>query len=144
MNVSIFKMDKAQAEKKLIAYRTQLKRRANVEYELAVKAYEMVAKGTAILNIVDAFAQTGLGVDNRPKLAIARADRKEVQVSVRPSERRISFSAHLNGFWASGYSGDLLVRIPFTFTPEQEQAKDLFYGKNGFALVPMIPADVRP
>lgn len=141
MNVSIFTMDKAEAEKKLLAYRTQLKKRANEEYQLAAKAYEMVAQGLAILNIVDAFAQTGLGEDLRPRLAIARADKKEVQVSVNARERRLTFSTHHNGLWASGYQGDLIVRFPFTFTPEQEKA--LQYSKEGFALVPMIPADVR-
>ncbi len=144
MNVSIFTMDKAEAEKKLLAYRTQLKKRANNEYELAVKAYEMVAKGQAILNIVDAFQQTGLGEDLRPKLAIARADRQEVAVNVDVRERRLSFSTHANGFWSASYRGDLLVRVPFTFTAEQEKALIASYRKSGFALVPMIPADVRP
>jgi hypothetical protein len=141
MNVSIFTMDKAEADKKLLAYRSQLKKRANAEYELAVKAYETVANGQAILNIVDSFAKTGLGEDLRPKLAIARADRKEVQVSVSARERRFTFSAHSSGMWASGYSGDLIIRFPFSFSAEQEKA--LPYSREGYALVPMIPADVR-
>jgi hypothetical protein len=143
MNVSIFKMDNVEAEKKLLAYRTQLKKRANSEYELAVKAYEMVAKGQAILNIVDAFQQTGLGEDLRPKIAIARADKKEVQVHVSSSNRRLSFITHARGLWASGYEGDLFVNVPFMFTSEQDQIIRNRYGINGFALVPMIPADVR-
>lgn len=137
MNVSVFTMDKAQAEKKLLAYRTQLKKRANAEYELAVKAYEIVAKGQAILNIVDAFQQTGLGEDLRPKLAIARADRPEVKVTVRASERRLVFSTTEKSEWS--YSGDLLIRVPFQYAPEQREV-----WRSGFALVPMIPADVRP
>jgi hypothetical protein len=143
MNVSIFTMDKAEAEKKLQAYRTQLKKRANTEYELAVKAYEMVAKGQAILNIVDAFQQTGLGEDLRPKLAIARADKKEVQVHVSASNRRLSFSTHARGMWAGGYEGNLFVNVPFVFTPEQDQVIRKQYSMTGFALVPMIPADIR-
>lgn len=140
MNVSVFTMNKAEAEKKLLAYRTQLKRRANKEYELAAKAYEMVAKGLAVLNVADAFAQTGLGEDLRPRLAIARADRKEVEVEVLPNRSRLIFNTLERS--TSGYSGDLLINIPFSFTSEQVNA--IGWGKSGFALVPMIPADVRP
>lgn len=138
MNVSIFKMDKVEAEKKLLAYRTQLKRRANEEYQLAAKAYETVAKGLAVLNIVDAFRQTGLGEDHRPRLAIARADRKEVEVTVRASSRNLIFSATEKSDWS--YRGDLIIHIPFEYTPEQNRIQ---LWKTGFALVPMIPADVR-
>lgn len=140
MNVSVFRMDQAEAEKKLVAYRQQLKRRANEEYELAAKAYEVAAKGLALLNLVDVFQQTGLGSDNRPKLAIARADRKEVEVTVSPRDRHIAFSTLSQSRWH--YAGSLLVTVPYRFT--QEHFNAIQWSKVGYALVPMIPADVRP
>jgi hypothetical protein len=135
MNVSIFTMDKEQAEKKLVAYRQQLKRRANEEYELAAKAYEAAAKGMALLNLADVFRQTGLGEDGRPRLAIARADRPEVEVAVYSRDSLLDFSTLDRSSW--GYSGDLLIRVPFSYPDNTKYRK-------GFALVPMISADVRP
>jgi hypothetical protein len=140
MNVSTFTMNKAEAEKKLVAYKQQLKRRTSEEYDIAAKAYALVAKGHAILNLVEVFTQTGLGEDLRPRLAIARADRKEVEVTVRSDSRNLTFST-LNGSRSEwNYQGDLLVRVPYEYTDEQRSSR---LWKSGFSLVPMIPADVR-
>lgn len=141
MNVNIFQMDQEEAQRKILAYRRQLKRRANEEYELALKAYQTVAEGLAILNLYDAFAQTGLGEDFRPRLAIGRADRKEVHVYVDPRDRCLTFTTHSRGMWTGNYQGDLMLHLPFEFTLREQNA--LQHGKHGYALVPMIPADVR-
>jgi hypothetical protein len=138
MNVNLIQMDPDQAKVKLAAYRQQLKRRANQEYELAAKAYEMMTEGYPLLNLTEVFAQTGLGEDGRPRLAIARADREEVEVSVNPRVEQIIFSSLKRSSWFDygDYVGSLLVRVPYYLAPGAKLIR-------GFALVPMIPADVR-
>lgn len=132
MNVSTITMPKELAAAKLRAYREQLRRRADEEYEAAAAGYAALAAGTPLLNLTEAFAQTGLGEDGRPRLAIARADRKQVTVTVRPIS--LEFDTLRKSRW--GYEGSLLITIPFTSATHTH--------RYGYALVPMVPADVRP
>ena len=133
MNVSTIVMDEELARKKLVAYREQLRRRADEEYEAAAMAYEAMAQGRPLLNLVDVFQETGLGEDERPKLAMARADRK--QVMVRVYKNHVEFNA-LKNPWRWGYEGSLVIKVPVQNPVE--------WRKDGYALVPMVPADVRP
>lgn len=141
MDVTTFKMPVKKAEEKLVAYRKQLKVRANAEYELAARGYRMLAKGLPLINLFDAFRQTGLGEDGRPRLAIARADRKEVFFNPMTQNGRLRFNA-LDDHWGEwGYlqhgGGSLLIDVGFEF-PQGVKVKC------GFAMVPMVPADVMP
>jgi hypothetical protein len=132
VNVSTITMPKEQATAKLRAYQEQLRRRADAEYEAAEAGYAALAAGTPLLNLTEAFAQTGLGQDGRPKLAIARADRRQVTVTVRP--RALVFNSLRRSSY--GYNGSLVITI---HGPGANQT-----WKSGHALVPMVPADVRP
>lgn len=131
MNVPTITMEPKAAQVKLEAYRTQLRRRADAEYEAAVLGYEALAAGTPLINLSDAFTAAGLGEDGRPKLAIARADRKQVTVSV--GWNVLEFSTLQRSLWQ--YSGSLRIGIPYGANNKH---------KTGYALVPMVPADVRP
>lgn len=133
MNVPHITMPQEAAQKKLEAYRSQLRRRADAEYEAAVTGYAALAEGKPLINLVDAFNQAGLGEDGRPRLAIARADRKQVTVSA--IRGFIRFNALKRATW--GYDGTLLVDIPW-------QNLESYQFKAGYSLVPMVPADVRP
>jgi hypothetical protein len=139
MNVPTITMTPEQAEKKLLGYRQYLKHHAKEEYEIAAKAYAAMAKGKVLLNLVDAIQQTGLGEDQRPRLAICRADREEVEVGVHSRDRELVFDA-LKGRSSWSYEGDLVLRVPFTFSLPVD--KQLWF--SGFAGVPMIPPEVLP
>lgn len=134
MNVSLIQMDPAAARAKLAAYQAQLRRRADEEYEAAVAGYQALAEGTALINLADAFAMTGLGEDNRPRLAVARADRR--QVFFRLNQDHLEFNALKNPDLE--YAGSLVVHVPYQHTVKG------MWGIRGYALVPMVPADVRP
>lgn len=139
MNVPTIEMPKEQAQRKLAAYRTQLRRRVDEEYEAAAAGYEALAGGKPLLNLADAINFAGLGEDGRPRLAIARADKKQIEVrttwpSTRDHIRYDALSPNYNGIWS--YSGPLVIDVRWNIPGIKI--------KNGFALVPMVPADVRP
>ncbi len=136
MNVPLITEEPQQAQFKLEAYRHQLRRRADEEYEAAVAGYQALAAGTPLLNLVDAFEMTGLSADNRPRLAIARADRKQVQF--RFTREGLTFNTLKNPSQASTYTGSLVIWVPFSHTVKET------WRLEGYALVPMVPADVRP
>lgn len=127
MDVDLITMDAEQAKVKLGAYRSQLRRRADEEYEAAEAGYKALADGKALINLSDAIRSGGLGADGRPKLAVARADRKEVRVSLRLNQVEFRTGAGRG-------LGSLSYALPGAswLTP------------TGYALIPMVPADVRP
>lgn len=139
MNIPTITMSKKDAAAKLAAYRAQLKYRVDEEYKAAVVGYRALAKGTPLINIVDAFAQAGLGADLRPRLAIARADRRQVRVSI--SSTMITFHAFRRDSWRETGSNTLFIRILYRHADPRVNLSNV---QDGFALIPMIPADVRP
>lgn len=131
MNVTPIAMDPKVAKAKLDAYRQQLRRRSDAEYQAAVQGYKALAKGTRLISLGQAFQQAGLGADGRPRLAVARADRKEVKV-----ERTIWRTPP--GYTFSDPSSDRRSMMTLVAFPDPPQCKV------GYSLVPMVPADVRP
>lgn len=132
MNVPTITMPADEARRKFEAYRRQLQKRTDDEYQAALTAYQALAEGKRVINLQDVFTPSILGADNRPKVAIARADRKQVMVEMRWGW--VVFNA-TKGFHRTGYQGDLVISIPFP---------DRHVHSRGYALVPMVPADVRP
>jgi hypothetical protein len=132
MDVSLITMDKAEALGKVEAYRQQLRRRADAEYEAALAGYEALAEGTPLLNLTQVFAELEPDKNGRPPLAIARADRQQVRVS-HLFDNSLRFSTLKRSSW--GYQGSLLIDIT--------ARRDWDFNR-GYALVPMVPADVRP
>lgn len=131
MNVSTITMPPAEAQTKLDAYRARLRRRADAEYEHAAAGYAALAAGQPLLDLVEVFAETGLGEDGRPRLAIARADRRQVRVSV--GRGWLTFDSRLR---LAGRTNPTL-RINVAFAGDSRW-------REGWSLVPMVPADVHP
>lgn len=134
MDTPLIEMPVEDAKMKLDAYRSQLRRRADEEYEAAERGYAALAAGRPLINLTDAFEHAGLGEDHRPKLAIARADRK--QVCFRRYPNLLRFDARKNPNHYNQYITTLIIDVPYTTRTG--------YGSDGYALVPMVPADVRP
>ncbi len=135
MNVPLITLDREQAKDKLDAYRSQLRHRADSEYEAAEAGYKALTQGKSLLNLTDAILSGGLGEDGRPKLAVARADKKEVRVRLwGVGNGRVTFSTSFGsrGRMARG------TQHSFSFLGASNSTSD------GYALVPMVPADVRP
>lgn len=144
MNVPTIEVPTETAQRKLAAYRAQLRRRADAEYEAAAAGYEALAEGKPLLSLADAINSAGLGDDGRPRLAIARADRKQVKVSdgrfswrSRVPIGHIVYDATSENFHAFDYAGSLRIDVRW------RDGKTVQI-PTGYALVPMVPADVRP
>jgi hypothetical protein len=142
-------MEPTAALAKLRAYRQQLKRRVDEEYDAAVIGYEALAAGTRLLDLRQAFGAAGFHPDGRPKLAIARADRPQVMVRVERSS--LQFNALADPLrW--GYRGSLVINVGVSrITNDGSLAGtmassivEVLLKSRGWALVPMVPADVRP
>jgi len=134
---------------KLRAYRQQLKRRVDEEYEAAVIGYEVLAAGSPLLDLREVFNTAGFHPDGRPKLAIARADRP--QVMVRVERNSLEFNALANP-WQWSYRGSLVINVGVSrLTNDGSLAgtmassiAEVLLKSRGWSLVPMVPADVRP
>lgn len=91
MNVSTITMPRAEARERLRAYRRSLHRRADAEYQAAADGYAALAEGRTLINIDQAIQEGGFFEDMRPKLAIARADRRVVRFEWRADREDAEF-----------------------------------------------------
>lgn len=140
MNVQTIEMDPQEARERLDAYRASLQRRADEEYEAAVAGYEALAEGTPVLQYGPAIAHAPRDDEQRPLLAIARADRQQVEFEWRGGTRA-TFSATSLARWDGRLRGDHRLILDVTMR-EPHGLKDRWgYAKrvNGWALVPMVP-----
>lgn len=129
MNVTTIRIPEAEAKEKLRAYRKQLHRRADDEFAACAAGYEQLAKGRALLNVADAIRSAPRDEKNRPRLAIARADRH--QVHYLESSGRDRFCAASSTWNVKSPSLDMVFSGAVWSTRPAE----------GYALVPMVPAD---
>lgn len=141
MNVSTLTMDPTQAREKLCAYRADLHKDSEAVYQEAAAAYERLAKGQVLLRLSQTIAEGGIDENNRPRLAICRADRKEVKVSKMWMDDSLMFQAGpFNWNGAPHYS----IRQAPQLTRRVVMRHKVKEFAPGYALVPMVPADVRP
>lgn len=138
MQVPTIRMKPEEAQRKLEAYRGQLHQRADTEYAAAAQGYKAMAEGKILLDLDEVFATVPLDEKSRPKLAIARADRKEVHFVW--EDNRFTFDASLVASGRVPRGSSLRLNIG---AGGRKQPVDR-WGNRGFAVVPMIPADVRP
>lgn len=140
MDVELIQMDPAAARERLHMYRDALKRRADAEYEAAAMGYEALAKGTPLVDIAEVFQACPVDAKGRPRLAIARADRKQVEFRAEGHWWGSSPTVTEYRFDAASPNGNYLieVRVPVDIEVGSERPK------TGFALVPMVPPDVEP
>lgn len=131
MNVTTITMPKEQAQAKLEAYREQNRKRNDEEYQAAEAGYAALAEGTPLISLTEAIRGGGFDEKMRPKLAIARADRKQVHYRQDWNGTRW-FDTSSNG--TQGTENGLAVAI---------EAPGNSDSRHGYALVPMVPADVR-
>lgn len=141
MNVATMTMPVEQARVKLKAYRAQIHRRADAEYEAAAKGYEAMAQGKRLIDLHTVFRETGWDAKGRPKLAIARADRRNVELSV--GTHQIQFNAGSRNV-SQRAGSNLIVSIPTAVMPDHPYKTEVWKMGRAQSVVPMVPADVRP
>src|SRR5262245_58526724 len=81
MNVQTFQVDPTEARRKLQEYRGYLHRKADNEFQKIADAYRAAADGKPIVELTKAIRSAPVDDQGRPRLAIARSDRKEVRLS---------------------------------------------------------------
>ena len=143
MNVTTITMPVDAAKAKLKAFRSNTHRDAEQMYAEAAKAYEALAEGTPLISLSAAFRTAGFYDNMRPRLAIARADRREVRFTWRAMETTAEF-----------FCGTPVRRAGPTLTRTvdlgRRHDREALPPPNrettirSYALVPMVPADVRP
>ncbi|MGC4004653.1 MAG: hypothetical protein QM811_16665 [Pirellulales bacterium] len=151
MNVSgaMITMPKEEAAEKLCAYRRDLHKDSDELYREAERGYAELAKGTPLLQLSKAIAQGGYDDKMRPRLAIARADRKEVEMRWESNSETIAFNCYersLSSWDRRSVGLRQTVGVGRTHGLKMFNANGTGYGVTviAFALVPMVPADVRP
>lgn len=151
MDVETISMPKEAALEKLHAYKSKLQRmkisKANAEaaeeYKAAIKGYEALAKGTKLIDIQDVFENCPRGEDHRPKLAIIRADVKQVYFKWRNNSTVYEFSDADNRYRRST-STRIVQSKANQFIEVGTENWNRYKDIEGYALTPMIPLDVRP
>ena len=112
-------------------------------YDAEIKrAYKLLSQGKTLIKVRDSILAAGVDEKGLPKLAIARADLKEVIFTA----GRDTF-----GFYGSEHSASRWQRAPRTsntrFEFDREDMPGLIDWRNSRrrkAMLPMIPADLRP
>ena len=141
MNVQKITMDPAEARERLRAARRQLHRRADAEYEAVAAGYEALAEGTPLINLSEVIRAGGFDEQMRPRLAVARADRRQVHL-VWPSTSTLAlFTTAVAPLADPG-----TLRLSVDLGREHGMmTTNGNWGRTvgGYALVPMIPPQVR-
>lgn len=78
MNVAVIKVDEKEALEKYKQYLNATKKQYGRQYTAARRAYRALSKGLKVIDIYAAFEKTGKKSDDSPKLAIVRADARQV------------------------------------------------------------------
>lgn len=130
MNVQTLTMDPVTVQAKLKAYRGRKHKDAEQEYAAVITLLEAVGQGQRILNVADAIFNAPRDHKNRPMLAIARADRKDVCFRHNDFRGQYTFDCSLTQQTESLTKSFTRFGLPVA--------------RRGFATVPMVPADVRP
>lgn len=152
MNISLIEMEPEAADVKLKAYKKALGRmkgkkvaeEVQTQYEQAIAGYKALKKGTPLIDLEDVFQRVPFDEKGRPKIAIGRADRKIIEFRWENSK---SIRFQPQGI-SSNWPVDT-IQLTLSFRPETAISKtDLTtgykYTYDGYAQVPLVPADVRP
>jgi hypothetical protein len=139
MDVQTISMPPEEAKERLKAYRRHLHRKADAEFEAIAAGYEKLAEGRPLIDVEIALQNCPRDAKNRPRLAIARSDRREVRYW-----RRNGMDTFGSDAFASSWNSppqrqgrpfaDLrrAFRVPL---PTSAQIED------GYAMVPIVPPD---
>lgn len=144
MNVSTILISQQEAQFKLDQYKSIVTKQRTKEDDKLQSLYAAVSKGARVINIANAFKETGLNDKGQPKLAIARADWKTVYCFPRrqfggiwrPSEGNVGFTA--TDLWDHLATRQNILLPDYTFNNQVLTQKSLR------SPVPHIPPACRP
>lgn len=142
MNVNTILISPEEAYIKLDEYKSLTERQRTDEDRLLLSLYSRIKTGGRCLNLASAFKQTGLNEQGQPRMAIARADWRNVNFMP-----RVDFS----GNWGVSGAGGFTDRARWN---SQASQRNIALPKNTFSNqltirqlrspVPHIPPSIRP
>lgn len=135
MDAQTITMPPEEAQQRLKAYRRQLHRKADAEFQAIAEGYEQLAKGRALIDVAIALQQCPRDAKNRPRLAIARSDRREVHYWRRGGDDVFASDARSSEWKRGRPPVELRRRFPVPL-PAGSSSPD-----EGYAMVPIVPAD---
>ena len=136
MNIQTIEMPKKQALKAFREYRDAFRRDHQVRDGVLMRGYKALAKGKQVIDLGQVMKAAGVDEQSRPKLAIVRADARQVQLQ--------AFNEGAARFWVDHRGNDhesrRFIQVPrgtFLWTVNTWDLRPL-------ALVPSIPPRFRP
>jgi hypothetical protein len=102
------------------------------------QAYVAAAEGKPLIQLSEAIRSAPRDAKGRPRLAIARADRRQVQFEVLGDGRRVQFDTR-NPRYSTRGPTDLVVTVDYGLPMPPLRGA---WEARGFALVPIVPPDV--
>lgn len=141
MEIPIMTVDPDEALRKHQAYIREKHADAYEFSQRCAAAYHALQNGRPLVSLSAAIRAGGLDENHRPRLAIARADRKEVYMSWRRGDEIIRYCTAANPHRFNSRAWPTLNRF---VNIAQTHHDDHRYLRSGYALVPAVPADIRP
>lgn len=139
MTVTTITMDQEKARQEYLKYRSSIRERMTNEDIATMRGYKALAKGYALLDLVQAFQQVGLDHQARPRFAIARAHWKRVYL-VGHQDGSAEFHSKRDTY---NSKVDERMYIPQGTFPEAI-GKHNASSPDNFALVPLVPVFLHP
>lgn len=152
MNVNTLIVTPEVAEAKLERYQQLIASKRTREDEILLRLYKAVKDGARVLNLPAAFKQTGLNVLAQPKLAIARADWRDVRCVANPTSRNGTRGRYHYGEGTVGFTGTREWNV-WAFAKNIVLPNGIFtwptsgIGRGWYTLrsaVPHVPPECRP
>jgi hypothetical protein len=145
MQVAETRIDQDQAGRLLGEYYRAVRgnEAPNSEYNQVIAGLEAAYEGAALIHLSHSIAQCPRDDQARPRLAIARADRQQVEFQWRPGDRFATFSAAKR---RATNSGPTLLRTVDMKGVHGRRHPHNGWGLTvrGYALVPMVPPRALP
>lgn len=132
-------MKRSAAEDKYRAFSQS--RRRDPETVLATEVYRLLAAGKVLVDVGVAIREAGFDEKMRPKLALARADRKQVHFTWSGGTTGV-FNCGTRGAWQPQFRHHVNFNRRHNVVRRYSDGSQFGATVEGFALVPMVPPDV--
>lgn len=151
MKLETIEMDPSQAAAKLDAARRQIKRYKNAPAQLLEpeRGYAALEAGKSLVLLSQAIGRGGFDEQGRPRIAVARSDRRWVELGFSGfySGRRgwVSLqSGYFHRCWPPPPSSGLVRRVPLRgFAGDLPSPAAMREANRSRALIPLVPPDVK-
>lgn len=137
MDLGIVEITEEEAERRVAEYEAVLEKERTAEDAALLSAYRAAKRGLPVISLIKAFQIAGFHDNGLPKLAIVRADAKEVYVEVQNSGT-LTFSSKEWSRSRGALVGASNVRVD---TGVSQSGRQRWRGKT---IVPMVPPRHRP